>query len=195
MKGPWRVAREREVTEAGRDVCIDDVFRAAAALRKEKGRKSNGKNEGMMCEKLDKDTGGPPSADSEPACALPRSRTAHAWLVFNGIMLAPARSRFTHNLSETVKNSFDLKGQARKGVCPPRTQAAVTAAAVCIESGCPRRVTCEGALDWSELQSDWLKPLLELFPVLMALPVRSLGTYERRRRVYPLDTNVRFTNV
>lgn len=31
-------SREHEVTEAGRDVCIDDVFRAAAALREERGR-------------------------------------------------------------------------------------------------------------------------------------------------------------
>lgn len=109
------------MTEAGRDVCIDDVFRAAAALREERGRKSHGKNEGTMCEKLDKDIGGPLKADSKPVRYS--TRESHAWFVFNGVMLAPARSRFVHNLSEsTVKNSFDLKGQAEKGVCPPCTR-------------------------------------------------------------------------
>lgn len=68
-----------------------------------------------MCEKLDKDTGGPLKNRFQV--------TLLAWLVFNRIMFALARSRFMHNLSErTVKNSFDLKGQAGKGVCPPRTR-------------------------------------------------------------------------
>ena len=91
-------------------------------LYEEKGEdRATRKNERTLCEKLDKDTGGPLRADSKPVCVT--QLASHAWLVFNGIILAPARSRFMHNLSESiVKNSFDLKGQPGKGVCPPRTR-------------------------------------------------------------------------
>lgn len=71
MKGE---SREHEVTEAGRDFCID-VFRAAAALREKSGKKEqNGKNERTMCEKLDKD--GWTTESQIPTCALPCSRMA-----------------------------------------------------------------------------------------------------------------------
>lgn len=119
MKGPWRVARARGDGSRERRLYRRRLSRGGSFARRKRERKSNGKNERTMCEKLDKDTGGPPRADSNVCMRYP----ARAWLVFNGIMLAPARSRFMHNLSEsTVKNSFDLKGQAGKGVCPPRTR-------------------------------------------------------------------------
>lgn len=58
------------------------------------------------------------------------------------------------------------------------------------------RYVCEGALDWSELQSDWLRPLLEPFPVLMALPDRCLRDLQSTKsRIFIWYESQRFKNM
>lgn len=170
-------SREHEVTEAGRDVCIDDVFRAAAALREERRRE---KATGRMKERCVRN--------------WTRTRVDHRELIPTSVCVTLlAHGSYLTALCLRPRDhdsciiylkawwKIVLTSRARPG------KAFVRHALGCCYCRCrlhrkwlpsPRYVRgCVGLVRVAVR----LRPLLGPYPVLMALPVRSLGTYQRRR--------------
>lgn len=145
--------------------------------RRKEERKSNEKNERTICEKLDKDTGGSSRADSELVCLTLLMRSSHLTV----LCLRPHGHDSCIIYLKALKNSFDLKSQIGKGVCPPRSTRLLLLCRCCLHRKwlpSPRYVRgCAGLV---RVAVRLAKVAVRTVPGVNGI-ARSLGTYEQRR--------------